>query len=283
MKSFDFNQNSFRMHHTLTDVPREEDFPLHAHDTYEIYCFLEGQGYYTVEGHDYPLSHGCVLLMRDGETHKLHISPQRPYERIALHFSPELFKGTAFESLLAPFAERPLGQKNMIPPCPALSRAVDMLLAVTRVGEHMPIQADTLRYAYLPAILAEINVAVFSDSGTFSYERKQESLLVEIIDFINQNPAAVDNVDMLETVFGYSRSYLNRIFRRSTGVPIWDYVILKRLTMARMAIRNGSAAAMAAKAAGFSDYSSFYRQYKKRFGLTPEEDKKALSPKVPMI
>ncbi len=88
MVQFHYEDSDLMLHHTLTDNPSEAMFPLHAHDRYELYCFLHGQGYYTVEGHDYPLSPGSLLMMRDGETHKLHISPTRTYERIALHFSP---------------------------------------------------------------------------------------------------------------------------------------------------------------------------------------------------
>ena len=92
------------------------------------------------------------------------------------------------------------------------------------------------------------------------------------------DPAAVTGVDVLEEKFGYSRSYLNRTFRQSTGVSIWEYVILKRLTCARAAIRAGTPAAIAARDVGYSDYSSFYRQYRKRFGCTPEEEKRGLTP-----
>ncbi len=274
MKLPDFDSDPFLLHHTRTESPKEEDFPLHAHDFYELYCFLEGQGYYTVEGHDYPLTHGCILLMRDGETHKLHISPHKPYERIALHFPPDLLDGTVLEGILAPFRDRPLGQRNMIPSCPAQSRAVELLLRMTHPQADGHLSITTLHYAYLPAILAEINRALFEGDSDHPTDRKHETLISEIIEFINRDPSSVADVDMLEKVFGYSRSYLNRIFRRSTGVSIWDYVILKRLTLARSAIRNGSAAAVAAREAGFSDYSSFYRQYKKRFGLTPEEEKR---------
>jgi len=67
MVQFHYEDSDLMLHHTLTDNPSEAMFPLHAHDRYELYCFLHGQGYYTVEGHDYPLSPGSLLMMRDGE------------------------------------------------------------------------------------------------------------------------------------------------------------------------------------------------------------------------
>ena len=260
------------LHHTLTESPSESAFPLHAHSSYEIYCFLEGQGYYTVEGHDYPLTPGCILVMRDGETHKLHVSPDKPYERVALHFPSSLVAESLRPTLLAAFRARPLGQENMLPSSEALTRVRDMLLRIS--DGTLPAQECRDRIlAYLPAILHELSCAA-KVLDRAKYTTADKPLVGQIIDYINEDPAAVEGMDALEARFGFSRSYLNRTFRQSTGVSIWDYVILKRLTAARRAIRHGTPAAIAAKEAGYTDYSSFYRQYKKRFEITPEEEKR---------
>ena len=270
MKPLFFNPGELIVHHTYTECPQEDKFPLHAHDHFEIFCFLSGQGYYTVEGHDYSLTPGCVLIMRDNETHKLHISSERPYDRMAIHFSPRPFKNSPYESLLEPFLNRPLGQNNMLPKGEALSRVVDMMIHVTEPESKEEMEWRVL--TYLPALLYEINSII--EANPAPQLRDSENLVKNIIEYINRDPGAVENVVAMESVFGYSRSYLNRTFRRSTGVPIWDYVILKRLTKARVAIRAGVPASVAATESGFVDYSSFFRQYRKRFGLTPEEDKR---------
>lgn len=270
MKALVFGENELHIHHTYTPTPCESDFPLHTHDTCEIYCFLSGQGYYTVEGQDYPLTPGCVLVMRANETHKLHISADRPYERIALHFSLRPFKNTPYDELVNIFRKKALGRRNMLPAVPELTRVVDFLKRITQDG-MTPQESRTALLAYLPAILYEINM-IMTSLAEPKYTEK-DSLVKNIIEYINNAPHQIDNVVVMEEIFGYSRSYLNRVFRASTGVPIWDYVILKRLTMARDLVRSGTPAATAAQISGFGDYSSFYRQYRKRFGITPERDR----------
>lgn len=269
-----YKDADLELHHSFTEHPSESLFPLRAHSRYEIYCFLEGQGYYTVEGHDYPLTPGCILIMRDGETHKLHISPDRPYERMALHFAPYLIDPSHLDALLHAFRARPLGKHNMLPPSDACTRVKDMLLRIT--DDTVPAEEHRARIlAYLPAILHEVSIAakVRADGHVAA---DQKPLVGQIIDYINEAPAAVESMEVMEAKFGFSRSYLNRTFRQSTGVSIWDYVILKRLTGARKSIRAGIPAATAAIQAGYTDYSSFYRQYKKRFGITPEEEKRLI-------
>ncbi len=274
-----YRDNDFELHHTLTESPDEACYPLHMHKHCEIFCFLNGQGYYTVEGRDYPLSPGTILIMRDGETHKLHIASDRPYERLSLHFSPSILPESARATMLAAFHDRPWGCDNRLPPSPYSDRVRNMLLRITE--EDIP--ADEVRryiVSYLPAILLELRAAAVQPHEVIEDEQvpaKDNHTLVErMISFINGDPGSIADMESLEEHFGFSRSYLNRIFRRSTGVSIWDYVILKRLMLAREAIRAGHSAMDAAATAGYQDYSAFYRQYRKRFGITPEDEKRSM-------
>ena len=70
-----------------------------------------------------------------------------------------------------------------------------------------------------------------------------------------------------------SVSQICRVFRRATGTSLWEYVVIKRLLAARELLRHGDSAVNAAFACGFSDYSSFYRAYVRRFGCAPGSDK----------
>ena len=87
MQLFRQNYGPYMVHHSIDAHPNEADFPLHAHPFCEVFYFIQGDGYYTIEGRDYALSPGSVLLTRDGEIHKLHINPDSPYERMSVHFS----------------------------------------------------------------------------------------------------------------------------------------------------------------------------------------------------
>ena len=66
--------------------------------------------------------------------------------------------------------------------------------------------------------------------------------------------------------FFISASQANRIFKKSIGSSIWEYVIIKRLMAAKDMIEKGEGARTASEKCGFSDYSSFYRAYRKKYG-----------------
>ena len=77
-----YEENGINFTHGLDRHPRPEDYTMHAHEMHELYVFMGGIGTYMVEGHEYPLEPGAIMLMRAGEAHKLQIRPDKPYERI---------------------------------------------------------------------------------------------------------------------------------------------------------------------------------------------------------
>ena len=91
----------------------------------------------------------------------------------------------------------------------------------------------------------------------------------KIIEYINANLITIHGLDELEKEFFFSKSYINRIFKESTGSSVWDYIVLKRLLLSRTLLQNGKQANIVASECGFCDYSSFYRQFKQRFGISP--------------
>ena len=93
-----------------------------------------------------------------------------------------------------------------------------------------------------------------------------------ILAYINQHLTEDFTLDDLCKRFGISKSYLNKRFKEITGTTLWNYVLVKRLTVARQNIHNGMPIQEAYRLSGFSDYSNFYRCYVKQFNCSPKED-----------
>ena len=73
------------IHHTVSRTPTGE-YDLHCHHSYEVYCFLEGDAEYLVEGRVYRPSPGSVLLLPPNVFHGVKVLSDRRYDRMALHF-----------------------------------------------------------------------------------------------------------------------------------------------------------------------------------------------------
>ena len=92
-----------------------------------------------------------------------------------------------------------------------------------------------------------------------------------MLEFINQNLAGDLSVDRLAREFFLSSSYLMHAFKRHTGCTLHQYVLQKRLIQAAAAIREGEPVVASALAAGFSDYTTFLKAFRKQYGCAPGE------------
>lgn len=277
MQIFYFAHGDCMAHHSIDATPIEADFPLHAHPHCEVFYFIKGDGYYTVEGRDYPLSPGTILLLRDGEIHKLHISPDHPYERMAIHFPLDavLEQGSPFGALRSLFLDRSPGCGNLFLPQQGDSAAF-LQACFSRICRpcHDSKEFDLRLKAHLPPLLAELYSLREDQIGTPPpmARRESSSIMPEIIDYINRHLTEIGGLAELEHRFFISKSTLNRLFSESTGSTVWEYVIIKRLHAARRMLLDGKSAALAAAATGFGDYSAFYRQYRRIFGESPRQE-----------
>ena len=95
---FSYRDAELYSHHTLDVSPQQTNHSMHAHELMEIFFFISGKGSYLVEGTSYPLQPNDILILREAETHTLTISPDEPYERIAIHFSPALLNHPSEET-----------------------------------------------------------------------------------------------------------------------------------------------------------------------------------------
>ena len=60
------------------------------------------------------------------------------------------------------------------------------------------------------------------------------------------------------------------------GIPLHDYLVLRRIHLVNDLIHRGDSITDACFAAGFKNYSNFFRLYKKHTGMTPQEFKNSI-------
>lgn len=267
LPQFSYSGPELHMHHTLSEHP--EGCPMHVHEEIELYYFMQGSCKYQVEGNEYDLRPGDVLVMRPSETHRLCVLNDVPYERIVIelpislikHYDPGL-------KLLAPVFDRPLGRRNRFREqdfeTPLYKQCFESLNADSPLGAELDSMPKIL------TILSELyKVFTASADGT---QTESGGVAVKIIDYVNSHIFESLSLTEISDKFFLSQSQLSRIFRKATGTSVWEYITIKRLIAARDRIRSGESAGTVCNDCGFKDYSCFYRQYRARFGISPKQD-----------
>lgn len=263
MNLYHYNTINLELVHQRFPAPVQMTEQLHSHTYFEICLILGGKGVFCVEGSEYPLRPGDIVLLRPGEAHSIRVSPNVPFERILLSFGQHFFATIDPEKeLYPPFMNREPGQRNLYRP----ADFPDLPL-----GEHFyNMEQNAARHhvlTHLLALLRDLNLAF---QCMPSYEQRKETLEKAVIRLINDNYHLELSLHELSERFFISRAQLCRRFQKATGISIGRYITLKRLNAARQLLLQGRKAADACAMCGFKDYSTFYRAYVRQFGHSPK-------------
>ena len=92
-----------------------------------------------------------------------------------------------------------------------------------------------------------------------------------VVEYVEEHLDAGPTLEQMAAVARLSPYHFARQFKRATGLPPHQYVILRRVERARQLLQAGPDLSLAEVAmhAGFSDQSQFCRHFKRLVGITP--------------
>jgi AraC family transcriptional regulator len=100
--------------------------------------------------------------------------------------------------------------------------------------------------------------------------------LNRVVDFINQNSARDLRLWELADVAEMSPHYFCQLFKQSTGMTAYQYVLRARVERAKRFLRDPKLTiAQTSAATGFSDQSHFTKVFRRIVGMTPTEFRKS--------
>ena len=88
--------SEFRLFHLTDQDTKEIDY--HYHDFDKITIFTRGKVNYMIEGRSYDLKPYDIVLVKQGDIHKLTVDNSCPYERIIVYISPNFMNAYQTES-----------------------------------------------------------------------------------------------------------------------------------------------------------------------------------------
>ncbi|WP_312649658.1 AraC family transcriptional regulator [Proteiniclasticum sp.] len=245
---------------------------LHHHDFFEVYFFVKGEVKYQLEGRNYHLSPGDILLVNHKELHQVLIeNPDDFYERYVLWLSKDYLKSLSSSTtdLTKCFLDR--HKKTLIRTTMENQQLIRGIL--DRLHAHEAREgfgSDLLPKALLTELMVELNRMSFEESH-HEPQVKKNQLIDSVISYINDNLEEEINMDQLASAFFISKYHLSREFKKYTGTTLYRYVVQKRLIRAKGLILEGHPITSVYEECGFGDYSNFFRAFKNEYGLTPKE------------
>lgn len=248
-----------------------DHYSPHFHNGCEIYVFLEGEGEYFVEKTVYPLKSYDVFITREDEVHTPIIRNKNNYERFYIQFDPKIIRSLNLQEydLLKCFYERQKGQCNKLQLNGyQLTELREFMRKIYEVEKGEVEGKHVLRHAYFLEFLVFINTIHKSSSNLVNVSNLPEKLS-NILDFIEENIREELSLELLEEKFFLNKHYICRLFKKSTGMNLHDYITFKRISFAKQYLKSGYSVTDSAFKSGFRDYSNFIRVFKKYVGISP--------------
>lgn len=262
----------FECYHYSDLVPPDVEF--HEHEFYEVFFFLSGNVSYNIEGRTYLLRPGDILLTDNQDIHRPEIRPGKLYERYVVWITPDFL--TELEkygpSLTDCFKDASQKKYKLIrPDGKAVAHLKSILDKIVECRNSDEFGSTTLEHIYLCEFMVFLNRAYFLTSDVIRDDVTENEKINTVVSYINSNLAEDLTLDRLAEVCYLSKSYLSHQFKEYTGLTIFQFIIKKRLTVARNLIYEGTPVTEACMRCGFNDYSNFHKAFKKEFGVNPKE------------
>ncbi len=250
------------------NTSKSYSFDSHLHKCYEIIHVIHGSLIYTVEGREYRISDGDIVITSPDELHSFSFPEESAYQREFLHIYPGFIERCPVIADM--LNSRNPGEFNHIPQDKAVKYGFDKIFDDVRSACEKPVaETDLIVFANVMLFAAKMHLMLSEDAPKY-VEREADSKARTIYSYIDLHYTEDINAGTIASVMAMSETAARKMFKKETGMTIKSYLTLRRVTAAKNLIMEGQKAMNIFTQCGFGDYSTFYRSFIKYVGMTPD-------------
>ncbi|HWT73498.1 MAG TPA: AraC family transcriptional regulator [Mobilitalea sp.] len=244
----------------------------HDHDFAEMTYVLSGKGKYLIEGKEYDVEAGDLVICNPGVKHThIIINPKEPTIEFISGFTDFHFKNMAPNSI-------ELSDKSYILHTTAelkqeISKHCFTMIAEregNQVGRYFMFKTHLMQMLLL--VMREIADVENTEQKGYNFETYNKNYAVNrIITYLNENYEHKISLEQIAHNMYLSPVYISKIFKEETGESPINYLIKIRLEKAKDILLNsdGGSIKNIANQVGYDDVYHFSKLFKKYYGISP--------------
>lgn len=266
----------------LGDLNCDSGFVLgpHKQGCYEITYVVSGRGWFETNGTRFNLSAGDIYIGKPGETHQGAADAEDPFRYFYFGFR---FKRADGENPFQPIRDMMDHAES-----PVCRDRLDLRAPFVHVLKEMSSETQ-YSYQMIQTYLEQIIVLTYRNFCS-QWEAKYlgegsdnagKRLVYSAIHYIDDRLLQIRDLKEISDAFGYSQSYLSRLFSKETGDSLHRYYVKKKWSKVTDILKEGIySITEIAEMMQYESIHSFSRAFRKEFGVSPSQyvwEQKAVS------
>ena len=250
-----------------------------------MFYILSDKGAIVIEGEEYPLTYGSVILFQGGTKYTWQADESSAIKFIAINFDytqsfshvsksihpvhSNVFKEEdVFEKII--FEDAKMLNKPII-----LSRISSFEYRIKLLASEFAMKnkyceelTSSLLKTLIVSVVRNYNISATNKKQNYKFTR-------EVIDYIQNNYSEDLTNEEIAKRFHLNPVYLNRIFKKNTNMSIHAFLISCRMNVAMLLLRSeDTPIKKIAQMVGYDDPVQFSKIFKNHIGQTPKEFRK---------
>lgn len=272
--SYHYDKFSVPFSCNFTTSYKAGNVDFHMHNSHEIYLLMDGHIQYFVEDICYDMEPGSLILFSDREIHKAVNTAEAEFTRLVIHVN---------SSFVRPYCTPDTNLLNCFHREPGIG---NLILLSNEEYTSLISMAQTLCNAMknrrsfgsdLTATTTLLQILIFVNSiwnkTSFSEASPKPHKAQAIMSYIDKNLTKPMTLDSISQDLSLDKYYISHLFKYETESSIFQYIVVKRVALAKELLLRGHTVAEACYLSGFHDYSNFIRTFRKTTGYTPGQFK----------
>ncbi len=247
----------------------------HTHNYYEFYLFLEGDVDIVIHKDKYKLKRGDMILVPPNVAHYPIRNSEKLYSRFVFWISENYFnkllgvsKDYSYLIDYVKIKKEYIFHNDII----TFNTIQSKILQIIEEMNSNRFGKDTKITICVNDLLLYLNRIIY-EKNNVEKSKEEVNLYQSIINYIEEHLDEELSLERIANEFYLSKYYICHVFKNNTGISIHKYITKKRLEECKNAILGNITIGQAYLTFGFKDYSSFYRAFKKEYGVSPNEFK----------
>lgn len=249
----------------------------HWHDEAELTLITEGSCSYHIHLDTHDACEGDILFIPPAELHSINVKPGEKMCSRTYVFHMD-FLGTSSTDICTLRYLTPIRRHTLLLPCiikkdhPAYPQMAELFSQADKVYDEMPQGYEMILKALLLCAISALLPYREVENTRPQLEDEHTAKLKLVLEYIGEHYPEELSVPQLSKLCFFSEYHFMRFFKKYTGISCLEYIKNLRLEKAASRLAQGGQSVLdVSMSCGFSNLSYFYREFKKKYGMTPKK------------